>query len=188
MENKELLDWYQEQAKRTVVDLGEKMNLAHMVLGIHSEYNELINSFKSDKENRVDDIVSISDESGDMYWYLSNYCTFKGYNLSDLDDKDNYQSMNLDSYDKLLVYTTSILQDLVKKYVVYDKPINQDKEIKTLGTIALCLNKVIEYSGFSLERSLKNNIAKLRVRFPDKFSSDLAINKNEKKERLELEK
>ena len=52
---------YQEQAKRTCPSLGsEKLDLAHMVLGIHSEYNEWISS--------TDDINE-SEEIADMLWY-----------------------------------------------------------------------------------------------------------------------
>ena len=64
---------YQVEASRTCSDLGEKLNLAHMVLGMWSEFEEYIQA----KENN--DKINQSEECSDIMWYIANYCTYRGY-------------------------------------------------------------------------------------------------------------
>lgn len=79
MNTVELLDWYQEQTKRTCPDLGsEAINLSHMVLGICSEYSEYLLA-----ESNKDD-VNLKEEIADKFWYISNYCNFRNHSLSEL--------------------------------------------------------------------------------------------------------
>lgn len=55
----------------------------------------------------------------------------------------------------------------------------------------MLLNNLYELSqclGFYFYRLLDNNISKLRVRFPDKFTSENALERDLDSERKELEK
>lgn len=168
---KEKLKWYQEQAKRTCPNLGsDKLNLAHMVLGIFSEYEEY--------EKALDD-VNRSEEVSDMVWYIANYCTFRNLDLSEL--YDNKQAGN-----NSFPINISILQDYVKKYIAYNKEINRNSEITILQYILDNIEYMYGY--IEMENSLHNNINKLKVRFPDKFDENLAKNRNLDAERKELEK
>ena len=180
---KELLDWYQEQAKRTIGDLGEKMNLAHMVLGIGSETEELYKAFIND------DKINILEEICDKFWYIANYCTFRGYNLAELYIKRNefkQEAWELNCEVEVIKY--SMLQDCVKKYIAYNKPINKEIEENALKGILWSLEEVAFSENVNLFKGLENNINKLKVRFPDKFNEELALNRDLQKERLELEK
>ena len=77
---------YQVEASRTCSDLGEKLNLAHMVLGICSEEEELYRAFVKN------DLVNIQEEQADKFWYLANYCNFRNYNLQELyEDMSNFE-------------------------------------------------------------------------------------------------
>lgn len=164
---------YQEQAKRTCPSLGsEKLDLAHMVLGIHSEYNEWVDST---------DLINESEELADILWYLTNYCTFRGYNFERLFDIELKSTLGL-------VYNSSKLQDLVKKYVAYNKEINVSIESELLENIAYAIKKIYINIEIDIYQSLQNNIDKLRIRFPDKFDEELAKNKDLVAERKELEK
>ena len=70
---------YQELAKRTCASLGdEKLDLAHMVLGIISEQEELLQALVNGDE------VNQREEMADICWYLANYCTFRNYDFSKL--------------------------------------------------------------------------------------------------------
>ena len=157
---------YQEQAKRTCPTLGsEQMDLAHMVLGIHSEFNEYIDGIVNENQ------VNIGEEIADMWWYLANYCTFRGYSLDEL---SNEKEPN----DYQLVYWTSKLQDIVKKYVAYGKVIDVEKEKTILRSLLFSMIDCISDSDIILEDILETNIAKLRVRYPEKFTTELAINRD----------
>ena len=81
---------YQEQAKRTCPTLGnDKLDLAHMVLGMGSELNEL------DKAIFENDEVNKSEELSDIFWYIANYCTFRGFDLNEIYQKSLKDSLNL---------------------------------------------------------------------------------------------
>src|SRR5574344_1148291 len=162
---------YQEQAKRTCPTLGsEKLDLAHMVLGIHSEYNEWINATDS---------VNESEELADMLWYLANYCTFRGYNFERLFDVEIENTSSV-------TFNSSKLQDLVKKYIAYNKPINISAESILLENLAYTIRRM--YNDTSIYQSLQNNIDKLRIRCPEKFDEELAKNRDLVSERKELER
>lgn len=183
----ELLDWYQGEAKRTCPDLGsEAINLSHMVLGVCSEYAELLEA--QDKE----DFINWQEEVCDEKWYVANYCTFRGYKLSELYlEAIEFWKSNPVAVSKIKVtnyfYCLSNLQDIVKKNLAYGKPIDCEKEKDCL--VSLLVSAAIFYfDGFDLDRGLNNNIGKLRLRFPDKFDTEKALNRDLEAERKELEK
>lgn len=167
------LDQYQIEAKRTCPSLGsDKLDLAHMVLGIFSEFEEYMEAVKNN------DIYNQSEECSDVFWYVSNYCTFRFINLELIWNEKKYNN-------KTFPENVSILQDYVKKYIAYNKPINSEKEEEILKSILYNLSKM--YGVIDVEKSLQNNIDKLKVRFPDKFSEELANNRNLILEREKLE-
>lgn len=170
------LEIYQKDAHRTCASLGSlKLDLSHMVLGIHSEYNEYIDALN----NR--DFINVSEELADMVWYLANYCTFRGYDLSAFQDAEISVSDNLP-------YLTAQLQDLVKKFVAYNKAIDQLEEKRLIAELLKSIQKQFDVHQLSMSQSLQNNINKLKVRYPEKFSQENAITRDIAKERIELER
>lgn len=167
---------YQKQAKRTCPSLGnDKLDLAHMVIGIHSEHNELMDAYDNN------DINNINEERADIWWYLVNYCTFRGYKLDNIFNllaKDMEEGVEY----KVEEYWSSKLQDLVKKYIAYNKPIDVDKEIEILTRLVESLKFAFD-SREELEDVLEKNINKLKIRFPEGFTEEKALNRN-----LEAEK
>jgi NTP pyrophosphatase (non-canonical NTP hydrolase) len=178
------LSQYQIEANRTCPDLGsEAINLAHMVLGICSEQEEALKALV-EKDN-----VGIGEEIADTYWYIANYCSFRGYDLEDLhNNRFNVTIENWEEEVDLNSVYLSRLQDLVKKYLAYGKSINREIEENTLKGLLLILQNSNNEYNLNLHLILQNNIDKLRVRFPDKFDTEKAINRNLDEERKELEK
>ena len=82
----------------------------------------------------------------------------------------------------------SKLADYVKKFIAYKKPLDESKEINSLRILLDTICNDIKEIGDDIYQSLQNNIDKLKVRFPDKFSEDQALNRNLEEERKELEK
>ena len=165
------IDKYPLESKRTCPSLGsDKLDLSHMALGILSEFEEYIN---------CTDDVNKSEECSDIMWYISNYCTFREW---DLDDLWKNKKPNNNSF----IVNVSILQDIVKKFIVYNKKIDVEKEYQILT--GLISNVYDMYDGIDYEKSLENNINKLKVRFPEKFTEENALNRNLKEERKVLEK
>lgn len=177
------LKQYQINANRTCPSLGtEAIDLAHMVLGLVSEQEELIKAdIKKDK-------VGQGEEIADQFWYLSNYCTIRNYDLEKLwENKYDYKIEDWEEESDIFTVHISKLQDYVKKYLAYGKQINRDKEENSLIIILNGLDAIINMYEVNLEDVLEKNISKLRQRFPEKFDSNLAINRNVEKERKILE-
>lgn len=178
-----LFKQYQEDAKRTCADLGDlKLNLSHMALGIISELEEYTKAMVED------DMVNAREELADMCWYLANYCNFRGFDLEDVIGNPNSLSFDLQKWEEevsLLLVFSSRLSDYVKKYIAYNKPLNEELEKKAIEAIAYSLTLEADY--FDFEVDLKKNIDKLKQRYPEKFTEEKALNRDLKAERLILE-
>jgi NTP pyrophosphatase (non-canonical NTP hydrolase) len=79
------------------------------------------------------------------------------------------------------------LADVYKKYLAYGKPIDIINVEEEVGDLMWYIINFCTLNGFDLPTLLDLNIAKLRERYPDKFSSDRAINRNVSNERSILE-
>lgn len=158
------MNWkdYCQAAQRTLVDLGnDKLDLSHMILGLTSEYNEYQDAVTyEDKINR-------NEEVGDMYWYIANYCNMRSISPSYFND---------DLGNKDYLYCLSKLSNLVKRYVAYNKNIDKVEEKYWIDGMLYFLKKM--HSGIPTETVLEKNINKLKVRFPDKFDTEKAINRD----------
>ena len=80
------------------------------------------------------------------------------------------------------------LADAYKKHIFYGKELditNVSEEIFDLLWYAVNLARIEK---IDLVKGMQNNIAKLKVRFPEKFTEQNAIERNLEAERKELEK
>ena len=170
---------FQEKSIRTLARLdSNKSDLAHMVLGICTEISEL------EEAVHKGDTVGIGEELADMQWYISNY-----NNLLNREYVQN-DSLNTDDISTLinLLYSQcSLLQDLVKKYLAYNKPINSITETSLLDNIDSTILSIYNKYGISVSECMEKNINKLKERYPEKFDEDCAINRNIIEERRILE-
>lgn len=167
---------YQELSNRPCANLGlEKLNLTHMALGWHSEYAEI----KSAEKNM--DMINYGEELTDQIWYLSNYCTFRNLNMQDI---------ILNRYESILSLEEDLsnLSDIIKKYIAYNKEIDKQYELDLLKRIFYRLLDLYRCNDLDFHKCLENNINKLKVRFPEKFTEENALNRNLEQERKTLEK
>lgn len=178
------LEWYQQEIKRTMPDLGSlQLNLSHMVLGIGSETEEMV------KAMVTNDSVGIQEEIIDQFWYIGNYCTLRNYNLNQLfEDRGSFLQEPWEEQADVFLVQFSKLQDYIKKFIAYGKEIDVALEQNALKAILNSLDQFLLMFDLDLEQGLQNNIDKLRIRFPDKFDAENALNRNLDAERKELEK
>lgn len=157
-----------------------KMDLAHALIGMTSEINELEDAIKKGDE------INITEELADIMWYLSLYLTVRNIPTPELNLAVNYSSF------ENLVRNISILNDLAKKWIIYNKDINEVEEIGVLAEILTTAHNFFLNSNtnrvVNIERGLQNNIDKLKKRYPEKYSDELAQNRDLVAERKELEK
>ena len=69
--------------------------------------------------------------------------------------------------------------DIVKKHLAQGHPLDKEKLAKELGDIAWYLAETAHVIGYPLEEILQMNIDKLKARYPEGFSSEKSINRQE---------
>lgn len=79
------------------------------------------------------------------------------------------------------------LQDAVKKHLIYSKPLDMVNVMEECGDLFWYLALTLDAAGFTISECMERNIEKLRARFPDKFTSELANNRDLDAERAALE-
>lgn len=195
MTNKE----YREKTKRTLPDLGiskttgdqitnftkehgDQFNLDHMILGLNGEIGELVKCVGTELKLRVDKI-NLSEELGDIYWYISNYCNFRNLPIPEDVETTLPNDMCLD----LLIISIADLTDIVKKQLAYGRIIEKSKELEIIYNIYTAL--LLFENTYDIQGSIirDKNIAKLTVRYPDKYNDVAALNRNLVAERKTLE-
>jgi len=80
------------------------------------------------------------------------------------------------------------LQDMVKKHLIYGKPLDLVNVLEECGDVLWYLALTLHSAGYTMDQAMERNIAKLLKRFPDKFTATQAINRDLAAERAELEK
>lgn len=79
------------------------------------------------------------------------------------------------------------LLDAMKKFVFYGRPIDRINVKEEIGDTLYYTALLIDEMGFDLDDILQINSDKLRARYPEKFDSDKATNRNLDTERKILE-
>jgi NTP pyrophosphatase (non-canonical NTP hydrolase) len=80
------------------------------------------------------------------------------------------------------------LLDAIKKHIFYGKKIDEVNLLEEIGDVFWYCGVLLYNLGYSFEEVQEKNILKLRLRYPNKFTTDKAINRDLIKEREELEK
>lgn len=165
---------YQVQAKRTCPSLGsEKLDHTHMRLGMITEIAEIADIFKKHiAYKKPIDFVHLKEEIGDVFWYIVNMATFEKEELIVNYSGGTYISTEDEKWEY-------VLEDfLVGLY--YNEDCNTTRIMRMID---FCKAWNINF-----EECLDLNIAKLKVRFPDKFTEENALNRDLASERKQLEK
>lgn len=165
---------YQKQAKRTCPSLGnEKLDLVHMRLGMVTEIAEIADIFKKHiAYKKPIDFVHLKEEIGDVFWYIVNMATFEGEELEIFDIDKN---IDLKEEEK---WEYALSNFLVGLY--YNEDCNT--------TRIMIMMDLCKVWNINFEECLDLNINKLKIRFPDKFTEENALNRDLASERKELEK
>jgi NTP pyrophosphatase (non-canonical NTP hydrolase) len=72
--------------------------------------------------------------------------------------------------------------DCVKKHTVYGKPLDKANAIEELGDLLWFVALGCKSLGVSMQMIAEQNIGKLRVRYPDQYSDELAAARLDKQE------
>ena len=80
------------------------------------------------------------------------------------------------------------ISDVFKKKLAYNKDIDWVNVKEEIGDLMWYIANLCNLNEWDLENILETNINKLKIRFPEKFTNDLAINRDLLEERKTLEK
>jgi NTP pyrophosphatase (non-canonical NTP hydrolase) len=176
---------FRKQAPRTlstVQELYGKMskeaslnfNMLHCIIGIDTEVDE----FEQAIDNK--DYVNAAEELGDMLWYMANYENLMDYPMENLQSKIPEFPYEIQTF-------SSSLKDYFKKKVFYksskyDELIKKDYERLKISVIDTAQEMEID-----LNATMSKIIAKLKERYPKKFNTSDADNRDLKAERKILE-
>lgn len=167
---------YRELAKRTLPDLGSLvLNSIHMSVGIASETYELIEA------SIKDDRVNIGEEIGDKLWYLANYMNVNNIELYLEFNKfaeDQHLFGEVTNGGEDLIILESMLLDYDKKFLAYGKERDRGMMTSVVDKLFTSYNNLILLHKLDPSSIMSKNIAKLYVRFPDKFTAEDANNRD----------
>lgn len=183
---------YQLLAERTCPNLpGEYANDRHMNLGVITEIGETLDIFKKNLAyNKPIDVVNLGEELADISWYIVNKCRFYEIPLDDNFEEVMKEMNNLIENEMFKekdlpteLRSEALIHLILQTYLsstdsIFSAPIVQ---LAILANIA----KWFELDYFQL---LTNNIDKLKVRYPEKFTEEAALTRDLDAERAELEK
>ena len=101
----------------------------------------------------------------------------------------NLETETLNTLHMLMGMQTEIgeLTDPFKKQLAYNKPVDWINVKEEIGDLMWYIGNLCYMLNFDLEEILEKNIEKLKARYPDKFDSGYAIQRNLNKERDILE-
>lgn len=154
---------YMPLARRTCVELETRLeDNIHMVLGVLGEFAEFA---KCNNPNEIDY------EAGDVLWYPANW-----YLINNREFTNNPGEMSG------MFFYIAELGEMYKKALAYKKPEDVDRCKELMDTIVSTMFLTLNTNGKTPSYIMALNIRKLKTRFPDNFTEELAINKDIQKE------
>lgn len=169
---------YKQLSERTLSDYffatdEDVRYLLHGAIGIVTELGELSEAIQKD------DKVNIGEEIADIMWYLAIFD--RHYNLEQDEAREEVE------VDDDLFIAASELLDVFKKKLYYNRDIDGSKVLLNVNFIHDCVYSLCDAYDLDIYQLRAKNIEKLQARFPEKFTVELANNRNLEVERSILE-
>lgn len=147
-------------------------HLLHMAIGVSGEAGEILEAVIDCESFEEVDKENITEELGDMEFYLEGFRQRMGIKREDtVDYGDNIftshgKSMIGVHYDAArLAMQSGLLLDQAKKMAIYVKPIDAGQVLVALHGIELFMESVRQHFGITHEECLEHNVAKLGKRY-----------------------
>lgn len=97
------------------------------------------------------------------------------------------QATRLDNAARGLANDAGELSKAVGRWLEYGQPLDRANVVEEIGDCLWRLAQAAEAIGGTLEEAMRANIAKLRKRYPERYSDELAANRNHAEERKALD-
>ena len=190
---------YQQLASRTCPDLGTpEKNLLHMNLGITTEVGEFLDVIKKNLAyGKPLDVVNLGEEIADMAWYIANKARlFYPKSWEQQEQEHSYEAIK-EEFSKIFIPIYSEYDIELRLAIILGCVITPDSEDYVIEEVEqdfngvrdmVILNYVADLYELDFFQILTNNINKLKVRYPEKFTEEAALNRDLGAEREQLEK
>ncbi len=151
--------------------------LNHGVIGLITEVGELMEPFTDSENGPWVHIVNIKEEVGDILWYLAIIMDELSLNYDDLNEME-VGCYTCDYYMNSLVIESSRLLDDMKKHIYYSNDLDYNLLESRIAIVVYILRGISKQLEFTLEEVAETNINKLKSRYPNKFTSENALNRD----------
>lgn len=170
--------------------------LLHGTIGMITEVDEFLENFSEESwlqrlrvaigiEKNKFDSINVIEELGDITWYAAIFFReFPTMSYSDIIPSE--VSSPFKSSLQIMSFSCEIL-DMMKKKIYYNKDYSDENLQMLVSEIMSIVLGICEYYNISIEDVFQRNISKLEKRYPEKFTSENAINRNLELERKTLE-
>lgn len=176
---------------------GVDFRLTHAAIGICTELGELSELIDPSGIHGYDphskvifDWTPYAEELGDLWWYLAIAADTLTGPRADLPlstwgagyDRESFVPHIFHPFQKALSPAAEMLNQ-AKRAMFYQKPMDLAKYVTCMSTVMCCvidLAKVIPGGGVAYWSGVirRQNIRKLQARYPAKFDSELAVNRD----------
>jgi len=171
----------------------DTMDLLHAAMGIVTETAGELLEVSPDVARGLrvgllsnDVAVHAAEEIGDTLWYIALALRTLSLSFFDvaLETAEEPASNFSDTAQRYVARTTyaaeiaANITDLLKKHVMYGKELNRESLRLDIKRLLAALCSMAGCIGYSIEKIAEMNDAKLRARYPEKFTQEGAINRN----------
>ena len=178
---------YMPLAMRTEKQLPTNERLQHGCLGLITEAGEIVTEIKRTeiykKELSEDRMVHICEEIGDIVWYVAIFVNVLQIEPSTLEYQPRMpRPEEGEDSDKMVVLSMVLGEHIgricfgVMKCEMQGVVTLEDKGLisASIGMVLEICRIAAEHCNSTLEKCLEDNIAKLRIRYPDAYSNEAA--------------
>lgn len=170
------LQTYQITAKRTMNwkldDNGQLTNFGLGIVGEFGEVDEILEAIKETEE----EMNKITDEVGDVFWYIANFCTFLGIDWRELFPQKK-KRLKLGVASRAAFRHASKIADIIKKTTAQHHELNKSGLSIHLQGVMDSLTSILAYYGLTPQEVCAYNHMKLLKRYPDGFESSRSANR-----------
>ena len=192
------LEEYRLLAARTLPDLGSiGNNLLHMEAGIAGEFlGETVDILKKTFAYKKPlDKVHLGEELADTVWYCVGvetinklHGTIIPFDEEAIASAENIKNQTITNIkESVEIGGNSIETDCLRIILANKRAVDSTNKGAILAVIGICMG-ICELLEIDFWQALTNNISKLQVRYPEKYTEEAALNRDLAAERAELEK
>ena len=193
------LEEYRLLAARTLPDYLGSMsnNLLHMEAGIAGEFlGETVDILKKTFAYKKPlDKVHLGEELADTVWYCAGAETINKLPEMEMCFDEKSLAIIETIKNQTIIYVkesvelrnTSIETECLALILANKGAVDSTNRGAILAIVGICMG-ICEVLNIDFWQALTNNISKLQVRYPEKFTEEAALNRDLAAERVELEK